>query len=131
MKVRNKKKRLKDTNLLLKIALHYAATNDDSWYKRCLSMLFNTEKGLLHFVYKKFKYVDANKGFLYDQALKSASWFKRHSRFPWKCDKSTSDALICKFLPQHVPMYYCVGPVKCLSIDMLCNWASVYRCSDT
>lgn len=84
------KKRPTDDNLLLRIAIVYADTNDDTWYKRCLAMLFNNKsKDLLRFVNYKLR-VDANKGFLYGQALYNASWLKLRSRFCRKCDKSTS-----------------------------------------
>jgi hypothetical protein len=127
--IHNRKKRCKDTNLLLKIALHYSATNDDSWYKRCLAMLYGTNKNLLSFVYYKIKSVDANKGFLYDQALNNASWFKRHSRFSRKCDKSTFDVWKNRYPTYHLPVeWQCSGGlVRCLTYYMHSQWARVYH----
>lgn len=128
--VNKKKHRVVDDNLLLKIALHYSATNDDSWFKRCLAMIFHRAKGLLNFVYRTIKSVDANKGFLYDQALNNASWFKRHSKLPWKCDKSTSNDWKDKYLKHHVPplaMHYCGGIVRCLSYELSSVWSRVYH----
>jgi hypothetical protein len=71
-------------NLLYRVAQQYAITNDDSFYKRCLSMLLRGHrKQLSQFVYYKLKRLDANNRFLYDQALHGALWFQsRADRCP-------------------------------------------------
>jgi len=112
--------------LLLKIAIHYAYTNDDSWFKRCVSMLFNKGTGLLSFVYKKFKQVDTNTRFLYDQVLKNTSWFQH--RGPCRLrDKSTTDdndVMRKNYVSPRVGIHS--GNAKLID-DRQHEWGSVYR----
>jgi len=72
------------SGLLYKVAQVYTITNDDSFFRRSLSMLArqrHTELG--KFVYYKIKNLDANNRFLYDQALYGALWFQsRQDRCP-------------------------------------------------
>lgn len=124
------KRRPRDSNLIFKIAMIYADTNDDSWYKRCIAMLFNNKSSdLLHFVNSKLR-MDANKGFLYGQALYNASWLKRRSRFCRKCDKSIINDRPLAFQLYHLwsKDHLSRGSTeRSVAIDFAKHWSSVYR----
>lgn len=112
--------------LLLKVAMHYVYSNDDSWYKRCLSMLFNKGKGLLGFVYKKFKQVDTNTRFLYDQVLKNTSWFQRRGPCSSR-DKSTTDDDNSK-RPNYIsPREGTYRMDASMILNLQLEWGSVFR----
>jgi len=70
-----------NAGLLYQVAQYYAITNDDSFFRRSLSMLVRRRREELgKFVYYKIKHLDANNRFLYDQALYGALWFQSRRR---------------------------------------------------
>lgn len=75
----NKKKRC-NLDWLFKISLVYTITNNDSFFRRCLSMLKSMDPNIRKFVYYHIKNLDANRRFLYDQALNCALWFQSRVR---------------------------------------------------
>lgn len=76
----NRKKRC-NLDCLFRASLYYTITNDDSFLRRCLSMLYRMDKNIQGFVYFKTKQMDANRRFLYDQVrVYSPLWFQSRVR---------------------------------------------------
>jgi hypothetical protein len=79
-------------NLLARIAMVYALENNDSWYKRCISMLFAKRRDALYaHVYYYLKHVDANKRFLFDQVLQNTLWLQSRVLHAAPRERSTPD----------------------------------------
>jgi ribosomal protein L31E len=66
--------------LLMKIALIYTITEDNTWFRRCLAMAKRCNKNLRSFVYYKEKHLDTDKRFLIGQALQAALWLQSRTR---------------------------------------------------
>jgi len=118
-------------NLLMKIAALYAIDNNDSWYNRCLAMIFQSKrKQLLAHVYRMIHTVDENKRFLLDQVFHNTLWFQSRSRRPrslGRRDKSTNDDSET-FIPPYTQRLIapCRERVSSLTQFMNIQWAAVY-----
>jgi hypothetical protein len=82
-------------DLLFRVALYYAITNDDSFFLRCHAMLtrarvVETRK----FAYYHYKHLGKYKRFLFDQALSVALWLQSRKRFCVRRELPTSP--ICR-----------------------------------
>jgi hypothetical protein len=116
-------------NLLLKVAAIYALENNDSWYKRCIAMIFNNRCHALNgHIYYYMKNVDTNKRFLFDQVFQNTLWFQSRVLSPAPRDKSTpcasSESSGSYKQPSQAP---CRSSVRNLTLFLNLRWSSVYQ----
>jgi len=124
----DRKKRC-NMDLLFKISAYYTITNNDSFLRRCLIMMYKTIniKDIRRFVYQKINNMDANRRFLYDQVGYPTLWFQSRIRHSPIREKSRHDVKSVLINSSPAAQSRTWGPEDIgRFVDEVTAWSSVY-----
>lgn len=108
---------------LFKISLIYTITNDDSFFRRCLSMIQRMDRNIRKFVYYNLHKMDANRRFLVDQVRNCALWFQSRAR---KCRPRASSNPDNLQSPSPAPQDRRTGVLSTCNFDWT-GWVSPFE----